>query len=153
MKKLFISLVLASGWLSAQDITSVLAAINLIRNPPAIVLTITASQGDGSVLTVSKVPGSVINLMFTETSAAGASKNENFVPVQGAAAAVVPKIIFQGDVACFFIANATATALPVQGSFPAIPVQAVGYQCSTAIRTLGSISGYTAVQSGIISFP
>jgi hypothetical protein len=145
MKKLFL-LFAVSIAAKAQDATTLLNWLNMIRNPPATVLTVTASSGDGTVLTASKVAGSTINLFLNASNAAGSLKS-GILAANGSAAQQT--VFMYGNALCVFLANPTATAIAAAGSFPAVPATSVGWQCSTQMTSGGS----TPVVTGTVSWP
>lgn len=142
--------------LSAQSASSVMDFITIITKPPTTVLTVTASQGDGTICTAGKVASSAIYLSVTCSNLAYTS-NSTLLKASGLNQTSL--LINLGDVFCTFLVNPTATALVAQGSWTAIPANAVGWQCSTYIRStgtnglLGPITGETAVVAGSVSWP
>jgi hypothetical protein len=150
MKKL-LPFLLLSGACFAQDITTLGNVINQIFHPPAVVLTVTASQGDGTVCTLAKIGGSVINAYLNCTTATTASLKASTLQASGT---VMQSTVWGlGDVLCILAANPSATAIAAQGSLGAIPAVSVGWSCSTNIRTAGAITGQTAIVNGSVSWP
>lgn len=147
--KFLLTILIASACLG-QDATTVMDAINLANHPPVTILTMTASQGDGTVCKASKVAGSTIYLTLACTSS-GVVLNGTTLKATGT---LVSSTTFDyGDVLCLFLVNPTATAIAATGSWTAIPAVSVGWQCSTNIRTAGSVSGQTALVAGSVSWP
>jgi hypothetical protein len=145
MKTLAALAVLFSGSCMAQDATTMLGLLNLIRHPPTQFLTLTASQGDGSTITLSKFAGPTVSVSMvatgmSETTISGAAMGNGYV-------------ISVGDAMCLLLSNTTAAAIPAQGSWPAIPVSSVAWQCSTNIRTSGQVTGQTPLVVGVVSWP
>jgi hypothetical protein len=127
---------------------------NLLIHPPALVLNVTAAQGDGTTCTAFKSAGAAIYLSLscnnTVPGSLGSLKTATLLSTGNTPTSSLWNL---GDVMCLFLINPTATAIPAQGSWTAIPAVSVGWQCSTNIRTNGSISGQTAVVAGAVSWP
>jgi hypothetical protein len=134
----------------AQDVTGLQDYINLLLHPPANVLTITASQGDGTSCTASKSAGSSIYLSLACASPGGSIKS---AVLKASGSATSSFVWGLGDVACLFLLNPSATPIAASGSWTAITAVGVGWQCSTNIRTAGAVSGQTALVTGAVSWP
>ena len=134
----------------AQDVTTLLTEITLLNNPPTTVLTVKATQGDGTICQAAKEPGSTVFLVLTCTSGGTTVKG---AVLQSTDTIVSGTTFGYGDVLCLLRVNPTATAQPAIGAFPALPAVSVAWQCSTNIRTAGAVSGQTALVSGSVSWP
>ena len=136
MKRIF-CLVLIAASLQAQDVTTLLDVFNMVQHPPTNVLTITASQGDGTVCTAAKEASSTIYLALSCVSGKTAVKG-TVLKSTDTAVSFMP--FGYGDVNCLFTVNPVAPAT-------------VTWSCSTNIRTSGTVSGQTAIVQGSVSWP
>jgi len=145
MKKWIFLLLVSSVVGCAQDATTLLGLLNLIRHPPTQFLTLTAAQGDGSTITLSKYAGPTISVSL---SATGQSETTITTAAMGNG-----YVISVGDAMCLLLANTTTAAIPAAQSWPVIPVNSVAWQCSTNIRTSGQVTGQTPLVTGVMSWP
>ena len=129
----------------AQDATTLLNLLNLINHPPTTFLALTASQGDGSTITLSKIPGPTI-----QVSVVASGMSDSVLTGQ---AMTNGYVLAAGDAACILRANTGTAAMVAAGAWPPIPVSGIAWQCSTQIRTSGSVSGQTPIVTGSISWP
>ena len=150
MRKFLTLLALLSPIAFAQDVTGVEQAIQFIFRPPAVVLTVTAVSGDGTVCTLAKLAGPVINAYLNCTGANGSVKG---ISLTASGTTAVPTVLQQGDVLCLFLANPGPAVIPAQGSMLAIPAVSIGWQCSTNIRTAGVVTGNTPLVNGSVTWP
>ncbi len=150
MKKLFALLALTAIGCFAQDVTSLEDFKNFLLHPPVQVLSITASQGDGTTCVANKSLGPVIYMSLVCLQTNGTLKTA-VLKVSG----TVPSsaIFGLGNVTCLFLLNPTAAAIPALGSWTAIPANGVGWQCTTDIVMAGVATGQTPVVAGAVSWP
>lgn len=151
MKKLLALSLLCLGLVYGQDVTSILGSQQLALTNSTVALTVTASQGDGTVCTLTKLATSTITAVMKCTS--GDGKTTIGQQPLKATGTVTSMLFGMGDVLCILVINPTSTATPVMGSMPAIPATSIGWSCSTNIRTNGSITGQTALTNGSVSWP
>jgi hypothetical protein len=142
--------VLFAAVATAQDTPAVERAIQFIFNPPTPVLTVTATQGDGTSCTIGKIAGATINAYLNCVNATFGAK-ATFLTAGGATATNM--VWGYGDVLCVLVLNPTATAIAAAGSMPAVPAVSIGWQCSTNIRTNGAVTGQALPITGSVSWP
>lgn len=128
MKKLFFYLALpliSCG----QDVTDVAARIIEARTPIAIVATVTATSGDGTVCRIVKIAGQKINARLFCTSRDGRSITGS-APLTSTSDATQVNVFGAGDVLCLIAVNPTANAAPM-GSLGSVPANGLAWSCTT----------------------
>lgn len=148
--KLLFAYLLSLSVLLCQDVTSILNNVQTILAPPAqTVLTITASQGDGTICTIKKVSGSSVNAIL---ACSNSQITYNQLTLRAAGTNANSTIWGLGDVLCILGINPTNTAITM-GSLGSISINSVGWSCSTNIRTSSIVTGQTSIVSGSVSWP
>jgi hypothetical protein len=146
IRQLCIAALMMAGSASAQGIQDVMNALMLARTTSTTVLTVTATQGDGSTLKLVKSSGGSISLTGTWTSADG--KNSLPVGPMHATGGTMPVTVSVGDITCMIAGNPTAATVSI-GVVIGVPPNGVGWVCATNI-TGGS---QTAPVSGTAVWP
>jgi len=143
-----IALIFATAFAAAaQDVTSVASMEIIALGARTTPLTLTASAGDGSVLTLNKIPGPSIFAFVAWTSADGRSLASPIILRTSAAAPVATYLSF-GNTACLFVMNPTSAAVTM-GSVGPVPASGLGWSCTTQ-TTAGS---FTPLVNGSTVWP
>jgi len=140
MKKfaLFLLIGFTLPLVKSQDVTSLQSLVALIRKPPATAFVLTDTLGDGSTCTINKVSGGTINYLINCSGATGSFKGGTQVGSSST------NFIF-GNIICLTIANATASPIPANATWPNIPVNSVAFQCA--------VTGTTTPIVNVVSWP
>jgi hypothetical protein len=133
--KLLILLLLSLGCLSAQSVTDVMNAVKLASASSSTLLTLTASQGDGGTLKITKNNGAAISATVSWSSADGKIAEQSAV-LKASGTATLAKFLSFGDVACLLGVNPTVAAVTI-GSVGSVPTNGIGWSCSTNITSTG----------------
>ena len=136
--------------LGAQSIADVLSLIDSAKTTQTLVLTVTASQGDGTVCTLTKFAGAkpYVGLKCVPGDKVSQITQSNLV-----LETTVQTLPWgYGDVLCLLAANPTAAAVTL-GSLGSIPAASLAWQCSTNIETGGIVTGQTVPVAGTVSWP
>lgn len=135
---------------TGQDANAIQNAVQRALTPNSAIVTVTASQGDGSSIVLAKSPGGSIDFTATLTNAqAGTSRVQ---PIRGNTTAPVNYLLVAGDALCLLVANGTTAAVSM-GSLGSVPANSLAWSCSTNIRTNGQVTGQTAIVNGSVSWP
>jgi hypothetical protein len=139
------------GICSGQDIRDVLNIQSLAATTNTLAVSVTATQGDGTVCKLTKVSVASIALLISCASSDGKiTLGTATVRATGTSTPILP--VGQGDVVCLVVVNPTTAAVPF-GSLGSVPANSVAWTCSTNIRTAGAISGQTVPVNGSVSWP
>lgn len=149
--KLAAGLVVLAGGLWAQDVTAVLNGEQLALTQTSVILTVTATGGDGSVCTLVKIPSNTISATLKCQTADGKTTTGQ-QPLRSTSASPVFMPWGFGDIFCMIVVNPTAAAV-TEGSLGSIPANSVGWSCTSFTRLNGTISGNTAPSNGSVSWP
>jgi uncharacterized Zn-binding protein involved in type VI secretion len=151
MKRLLCSFIAFCLHCHAQTVADVQNEIASSKTNNTVALTVTASQGDGTVCTLKKQSGSSIVASLSCVSGDGKTVlNSGTLRSTGATTQFLP--FGFGDVLCLLGINSTATAATM-GSLGTIPVNGLGWSCSTNIASGGVITGQTAPVNGSVVWP
>jgi hypothetical protein len=135
----------------AQTVADSLNTDALALTDNTVALTVTASSGDGSSCTLTKLKGGAIAVSLACQTADG-----KIAVKSGTLRATGPAVLTMpfgfADVLCFLAINPTAAPVTV-GSLGSIPASGVGWSCSTNIRTSGSVTGQTVPVNGSVVWP
>lgn len=141
---------LATGCYAQASITDVLSMLDAMRAAQSPGATITAAQGDGTVITLTKQSGPTPHLQIRVTPGDGKSQMNQINWVVGTTLQTMT--VGYGDALCLLAINPTAAAAVV-GSLGNIPANTLAYFCTTNIDSSGVPTGQTAVVSGSIAWP
>jgi len=147
MKSLLCWMLLACA-APAQDVTDLANAKNAAMRGSTNVLSIAASQGDGTVCMVNKIAGSSVNAQLTCTSSDGKIRTAKSLTANSSSSLVQTTILSQGDVLCLIAVNPTSTAISM-GSLGAVPSVGLAWSCTTNITS----GGQTPIVSGSVAWP
>ncbi len=121
-----------------------------------VVLTVTASQGDGSACTGIKNPGSNVNFTFNcvEPVQGKPSMSHHFYEGGSAVVHVAhAETIEFGDVICAFGVNPANYATGFGSLTPTpTPAFSLSYACAVQIRTAGVVTGNTPGPMGVVTW-
>jgi len=135
----------------AQSAADALNIDNLALTDNTVALTVTASQGDGSSCTLSKLKGGSIAVSLACQSADGKiSVKSGALRAAGSAVQTTP--FGFGDVLCLLGINPTGSPVTM-GSLGSIPASGVAWSCSTNIRANGAVTGQTVPVNGSVVWP
>jgi hypothetical protein len=146
--KSFLSLMLLAGVALAQDVTDLANAKNAAARGSTNVLSITASQGDGTVCMVNKIAGSSVNAQLACTSADGKIRTSKSLTASSSSNLVQTTILSQGDVLCLIAVNPTGNAVSM-GSLGSVPSVGLAWSCTTNMAA----GGQTPIVSGSVTWP
>ena len=147
-KILLLSAMFTVAALSAQDVTDVASILLLARTTTTTVLTITASQGDGSTCTMSKVTGNSINVMLA-CNTSDSKTQVTSVQVRSSSTTAQWMPFGFGSVLCILGLNPTTGPVSA-GTFVSIPANSLAWRCTTNISATGM---QTTPVSGSVSWP
>lgn len=145
MRKLLLLLSLCAAIAYSQDVTGVAVAEQLAITANSVVATVTASQGDGTVCSWSKLPGLTIGLALKCTSVDG---KVSYSSTFRSTSSVNTLLFGYGSVICTIAINPTSTAITM-GSIGSVPATGAAWACTT----LTSSSGETTPTNGSVSWP
>lgn len=148
--KLLTLLAALAGLAAAQDANVIQTAIQRALTPNTAVLTVTASQGDGSSIVLTKSPGN--NIDFTARLTNAGTSTATMQPIRGTSTAPISYLLDAGDALCLLVVNGTSAAVAM-GSVGNVAANSLAWSCSTNIRNTGQVTGQTALVSGSVSWP
>jgi len=151
MRQVFLLLAAFSTAAFAQSVTDVQSLQAQALTASTVVLTVTASQGDGTVCTLTKSSGGSISAVLACKTPDGKTTFSGATLRSSSAASYGFSWGFS-DVLCLIGVNPTTTAVPM-GSLGTAPVNGIAWSCSTNIRSAGTIIGQTAPTSGTVAWP
>lgn len=151
MRNLLLALVLSAAAAFAQDVITAQNAQELAVTNSTVVLTVTATSGDGSVCTMTKLPSAVISATLKCASSDGKTSQTNQVLRSTSTSTTFIPWGF-GDVFCMLFVNPT-TAAVTAGTLGSVPANSIGYSCTSFTRLNGTVSGNTAPSTGSVSWP
>ncbi len=137
---------------AAQDVTTVATAEQLALTTNTVAVTITATQGDGTVCTLSKSAGNAIGLTLRCVTAQAAGPGFTYTSTLRGSGAAIALPFGLGDVLCLVGINPTGAPVTL-GSLGPIPATGAAWSCTSNIRTAGTVTGQTAPTAGSVSWP
>lgn len=149
--KLLIAIFLCLPALFAQGVNDVQNAKQAAFSTSTIALTVTASQGDGTVCTLNKVANGQIYAILACSSSDGKTALTS-TNLRSNSTSTYGFTWGLGDVLCLIGVNPTATA-STMGSLGPVPANGIAWSCSTNIRVGGAVTGQTAPTSGSVTWP
>jgi len=150
MKVLLLIFILTVSSYAQASITDILSVIDATRATQNVVLTVTASQGDGTVCTITKYAGATPHIGLRCIPGDGKSQ----LSQANLSLGTTLQTMFwgYGDVACLLVVNPTAAAITV-GSLGSVPATSLAWSCSTNVDVAGVPASQTAIVSGSVAWP
>jgi hypothetical protein len=150
MKLLFSVIMLAASAYAQSTIIDILSTINAAKAQQSVVLTIAATQGDGTKCTITKFAGIKPYIGLACFPGDGASQLSQANLTLGPALQTM--FWGYGDVGCLLAINPTAAPVTV-GSLGSVAAVSLAWSCSTNISTAGVPTGQTAIVAGSVAWP
>lgn len=154
MKSFILCLAFAVA-IPAQTVTALANAQQLLLLTQTPGATITASQGDGTACTITKLAGSAIIFIQACTNAVATASLPPIVRASGTTAATT-EILSAGDVMCMLLINPTTAAITM-GTLGPAPANGIAWTCTTNIRSSqasgSSVTGQTTPVTGSLTWP
>lgn len=151
MKTIAFSILLAGIGLAQTNAIDILNDKNLLTAGTTLVVSVKASQGDGSVCNISKIAFPTINFVLGCVNADGSVNipSHSIRPGAGVGLVEVSSASNVAGVACFILMNPTAAQVTM-GSFLPVPAGGISYQCTSNIVATG---GQTPIVAGTAKWP